>query len=68
METGHRLLFSGKEEKKNSAITLPCLDCLASIPGRNETLSGLHLLHLMSSWDRSADLDGRVRASSITVF
>ena len=41
---------------------------VATIKPHKAVTSDLKDLAWRSSWDRSADLDGRVRANSITVF
>ena len=66
--TGHTLGSSEREGKKNSVMGFPWRDCLARERGRNATPSGLNCLPDRSSWERSADLEGRVNASSMTIF
>ena len=58
--TGQSLGFSGKEGKKNSAIGFPLHDCSARFLGMKATLSFLNCFLVLSSWDKSADLEGRV--------
>ena len=52
----------------NFASGLDCWDCFANVVGWKITPSGGYLLNLRSSCDRTADLDGLVRARSITVM
>ena len=66
--TGHKSGRFGHDGKKKLCMVFPCLDCLASPVGVNSTPSALKDLVLRSSIDRSADLDGRVRASSMAAF
>ena len=68
VSTGQSLGFSGKEGKKNSAIGFPWRDCLARFPGMKATPSRLHCFLVLSSWERSADLEGRVMARRKAVF
>lgn len=65
---GQSLGFSGKEGKKNSAIGLPWRDCLARFLGMKATPSLLNCFLVLSSWDKSADLEGRVMARRKAVF
>ena len=64
--TGQSSPLGGKAGKKYSAIGLYWRDCFANFVGWKATPSGRYLLNLKSSWDRSADLDGLVRARSTT--
>ena len=66
--TGHKSGRFGHGGKKKLCMVFPCLDCLASPVGVNSTPSALKDLVLRSSIDRSADLDGRVRTSSMAAF
>ena len=68
VSTGQSLGLSGKEGKKNSAIGFPWRDCLARLPGMKATPSRLHCFLVLSSWDKSADLEGRVMARRKAVF
>lgn len=60
---GHKFQFSENMGKKNSLRGFPGLDCLARTVGTNTA----HLGVLLSSLDKSADLDGRDSASNISV-
>ena len=44
------------------------LDCLAKVLGQKQTPPGLYTCLDKSSFDKSADLDGRDNASSIATF
>lgn len=66
--TGQSNGLSGKDGKKKRAIGFPCLDCLDKHLGVNVTPSGVYCLAPISNWERSADLEGRVRASNMTVL
>ena len=66
--TGQSFGFSGKEGKKNSAIGLSCFDCLARSLGMKARPSCLYCLLVLSSLDKSADLEGRVKARRKAVF
>ena len=66
-KTGHNFVSSGNLAKKNSYTALPGLDCFARAVGKNTAPSGVFLKPIRFSFDKSADLDGRVRASSMTV-
>ena len=49
--TGHSLLLPGKDGKKNSAIGLPCRDCLARLAGMKAMPSGLCCFLVLFCWD-----------------
>ena len=66
--TGQSFRLSGNDGKKKLAIGFPCLDCLDKHLGMNVTPSGVYRLAPKSSWDRSADLVGHVRANNMTVL
>ena len=66
--TGHKRGFPEKLGKKNSVIALDGLDCLANCVGWKDTPSGLYFLCPRLRFAMSADLDGLVRAMSITVL
>ena len=54
--------------KKKSFIGLPCLDCFDRFVGKKINPSGDDLKADTSSFDRSADLERRDIAKSMTVF
>ena len=54
---------SGKEK----FLALPGLHCLANATGKNTAPSGVFLNPVKLSLVRSADLDGRVKASNMTI-
>ena len=66
VSTGHKLVLSGNDGKKNSLRTLPCEDCFAKVTGRKVTPSGMY--RRLSSWSatKSAERDGLVNDNSIT--
>ncbi len=66
--TAHSMGFSGKEGKKNSSITFPCLDCSAKVDGRKDTPLLHNFILERSNWDKSADLDSLVIANKKTIF
>ena len=66
--TGQSVAFGKKEGKKNSFIGFPWRDCFAKVLGRNAIPLLLDCILLISSCDKSADLDGRVMANRKTVF
>ena len=66
--TGHSSCFSGQDGKKKLCMGFLHLDCLAKLVGVNCTPSILKDLVLSSSFDRSADLQGRGSTISMTVF
>ena len=68
VNTGQRLGFFKKEGKKKSAIGFPWCDYLARFPGIKVTPSCLHCFLVLSSWDKSADLDGQVMDKRKAVF
>lgn len=63
-KSGHWAKY-GNEGKKNSVNAFDCFDCLVNFVGANVTPSGLYFLWVRF---RSADLEGRVNAISITVL
>ena len=65
---GHSSCFSEQDGKKKLCMGFPCLDCFARFVGKNSAPTVVKDLDLRSSFDRSADLEGRVSASSMTVF
>ena len=66
--TGHKFRSSGKQGKKKFAIGFPCLDCFASVRGANNAPSGLNSRPVRSRFDKSVDLEGRVKAKSIVTL
>ena len=65
---GQRCSFGGKAGKKNSTSGLDWRDCFTSFVGWKATPSGRYRLNFRSRLARSADLEGIVRANSITVL
>ena len=61
-------MFDRKDGKKNSFIGFPWCDCFAKVAGKKATPLLLGFVLFIFSWDRSADLDGRVIANRKTVF
>ena len=57
----------GKEGKKNLAIWEPCLDCLANKIQKHKP-SSFYAFISKSSWYRSADHEGCLRARSMVNF
>jgi len=65
---GQRFLSAGKAGNTNEAAGLDGLDCLARELGLNSTPSGKGFIYLRSRLEKSCDLDGLDKASSITSF
>ena len=65
--TGQSFAFPENLGKKKSLIALLAEDCFASATGTKTAPSGVVLRPARLSLARSADLDGRVNAKSITV-
>ena len=63
----HSRSFSVNLGKKKSFKFLPRLDCLARAAGVNTAPSGVFLYPFRFSFEMSAERDGRVRASNMTV-
>jgi len=68
VRTGQSLLPPGREGKKKVLIFDVDLDCLARTFGKKQTPSGLYARLDRSNFDRSADLDGRDKASNMVTF
>ena len=64
LKTANFTAFNDKVELRPWAWSI----CFESLEGENSTPSTLKVLNLRSSDDKSADLEGRVRAKSMTVF
>ena len=66
--TGQSPRLSENEGKKNSLINLPWRDCFARADGKKVIPVLLSLNFDISSWDKSAVLEGHVIAIRKTVF
>jgi len=66
VSTGYKLVFDGKDGKKNSLRVLPYEDCFARAAGKKTTSSGLYRRWSSCKAARSAERDGLVNEKSIT--
>ena len=66
--TGQSRSFSREPWEEKTLKFLPVLDCLGRAAGVNTAPSGVFLYPFRFSFEMSAERDGRVSASNMTVY